>query len=121
VAASLPGETAVEVSLIPVGALAVFFGSTANAHMQIWSEPHIRGRVMAIYTLLTLGTTVVGGPFVGWVCGRWSPRTGIALAGTVTGTVAMVILVMRVVRTRDAGSLDRDPLPSAPRAPIALD
>ena len=25
---------------------------------------------MAIYTLLTLGTTVVGGPFIGWVCGR---------------------------------------------------
>ena len=121
VAASLPGETAVEVALVPVGALAVFFGSTANAHMQIWSEPHIRGRVMAIYTLLTLGTTVVGGPFVGWVCGRWSPRTGIALAGTVTGTVAMVIFVMRVARTRDPGSLDRDPLPSASRAPIALD
>ena len=49
--------------------------------MQIWSEPYIRGRVMAIYTLLTLGTTVVGGPFIGWVCGRWSPRTGLALAG----------------------------------------
>jgi MFS family permease len=74
VAASVPGQTPVELALVPVGALAVFFGSTANAHMQIWSEPHIRGRVMAIYTMLTLGTTVVGGPFVGWVCQQWSPR-----------------------------------------------
>jgi predicted MFS family arabinose efflux permease len=95
VAASLPGKIAVEIALIPVGALAVFFGSTANAHMQIWSEPHIRGRVMAIYTTLTLGTTVVGGPFVGWVCGRWSPRTGLALAGTVTMTAALAIFAVR--------------------------
>ena len=61
--------------------MAVFFGSTASGHMQIWSAPQLRGRVMAIYTLLTLGTTVVGGPFVGWVCQHWSPRTGLAVAG----------------------------------------
>jgi MFS family permease len=101
VAASLPTQTALEVALVPVGALAVFFGSTANAHMQIWSEPHIRGRVMAIYTLLTLGTTVVGGPFVGWVCERWSPRGGLALAGTVTITAAIVLSVLRRASLRE--------------------
>jgi MFS family permease len=103
VAASLPGKTAVELALVPVGALAVFFGTTANAHMQVWSEPHIRGRVMAIYTLLTLGTTVVGGPFVGWVCGTWSPRIGLGLAGTVTGSAAAVIFASRRVRARASG------------------
>ena len=95
VAASLPGQIAVEVALVPVGALAVFFGSTSNAHMQIWSEPYIRGRVMAIYTSLTLGTTVVGGPFVGWVCGHWSPRTGLAFAGAVTAAAAFVAMATR--------------------------
>jgi MFS family permease len=103
VAASLPGQIAVEAALVPVGALAVFFGSSANAHMQIWSEPHIRGRVMAIYTLLTLGTTVVGGPFIGWVCGHWSPRGGLALAGTATFTAATVLFL-----TRRAHLLDPD-------------
>ena len=68
-AASAPNQIVTEVMLVPVGVMAVFFGSTANAHMQIWSAPQLRGRVMAIYTLLTLGTTVVGGPFIGWVCG----------------------------------------------------
>ena len=43
---------------------------------------------MAIYTLLTLGTTVVGGPFVGWVCQYWSPRIGLAFAGGATVIVA---------------------------------
>jgi MFS family permease len=91
VAASMPTKLETELALIPLGALAVFFGSTANGHMQIWSAPQLRGRVMAIYTLLTLGTTVAGGPFVGWVCQHWSPRTGLAFAGAVTVTAALVL------------------------------
>lgn len=91
VAALLPSEALVAIALVPVGALAVFFGSNANAHMQMWSVPHFRGRVMAIYSLLTLGSTVVGGPFVGWVCQRWNPRAGIGLAGAVTVVAAIAV------------------------------
>jgi MFS family permease len=91
VAAALPQRFAVELALLPVGALAVFFGSTASAHMQISSARHLRGRVMAIYTSLTLGVTVIGGPFVGWVCQQWSPRTAIALAGAATASAAVLL------------------------------
>jgi MFS family permease len=100
IAASAPNQIVTEVMLVPVGVMAVFFGSTANAHMQIWSAPQLRGRVMAIYTLLTLGTTVVGGPFIGWVCGQWSPRTGLAFAGTATFVVAAALAVSRFARGR---------------------
>jgi predicted MFS family arabinose efflux permease len=113
-AASLPSQIAVEVALVPVGAAAVFFGSTANGHMQIWSEPHIRGRVMAIYTLLTLGTTVVGGPFIGWVCERWSPRGGLAFAGTATVSAAAIIFVSRRFRMRGARMRGAQPGVSRP-------
>jgi len=91
--ALLPGEVLVAVALVPVGAVAVFFGSTANAHMQMWSAPHFRGRVMAIYSILTLGSTVVGGPFIGWVCQHWSPRVGIGLAGAATAVTAGALAV----------------------------
>jgi MFS family permease len=91
VAAALPTQLAFEVALVPVGAMAVFFGTTASAHMQICSALELRGRVMAIYTLLTLGTTVAGGPFIGWVCGRWSPRAGFEVAGVATFTAASVL------------------------------
>jgi predicted MFS family arabinose efflux permease len=99
-AALLPGEILVAVALIPVGALAVFFGSTANAHMQMWSAPQYRGRVMAIYSMLTLGSTVVGGPFVGWVCQHWNPRAGLGLAGVAT-VVSAVALSLPSRRDRD--------------------
>ena len=101
VAANLSSRFAFEAALVPVGALAVFFGSTANGHMQIWSAPQLRGRVMAIYTLLTLGTTVVGGPVAGWVCQHWSPRTGIGLAGIVTLAAAIVLAVPLRARLRE--------------------
>ncbi len=91
IAASLPSRAAVEVALVPVGALAVFFGSSANAHMQLLSAPELRGRVMAIYTLLTLGVTVVGGPFVGWICQNWTPRAGIQVAGVATAGAAILL------------------------------
>ena len=93
VTASAPSQILTEITLIPLGAMAVFFGSTANAHMQIWSAPQLRGRVMAIYTLSTLGTTVVGGPTVGWICGQWSPRVGLAFSGSVTFLAALAVAI----------------------------
>jgi MFS family permease len=99
IAATLPNEVMVAAALVPVGALAVFFGSSANAHMQMWSEPSFRGRVMGIYSFLTLGSTVVGGPFVGWVCQHWNPRAGIGLAGIATA-VAAVALAAPLRRSR---------------------
>ena len=96
--AVMPSQITTELALVPVGAMAVFFGSTANAHMQIWSAPELRGRVMAIYSLLTLGTTVVGGPSVGWICQHWSPRTGLGFAGCATAVAALVLALRRNTR-----------------------
>jgi MFS family permease len=115
VAVAMPNELLVCIALVPVGALAVFFGSTSNAHMQMWSAPHFRGRVMGIYSFLTLGSTVVGGPFIGWVCGQWSPRAGIGLAG-VAAIVAAAVLSAPMRRER-AVEVDV----SAPLADAAID
>ena len=104
IAASLPNQTTFEIGLSPVGALAVFFGSSASAHLQISSAPELRGRVMSIYTLLTLGTTVVGGPAIGFICQRWSPHAGIAVAGFAT-VIAAVALLAR------SSAAERQPAP----------
>ena len=75
VTAAAPNEPTLFVSLVPTGALAVYFGAVANAHMQALSSQAFRGRVMSIYSILGLGSTVVGGPLVGWLSQRWSPRS----------------------------------------------
>ena len=63
---------------------------------------------MAIYMLLTLGSTVVGGPFVGWVCQQWNPRAGLGLAGVVTVSAAAVLAATRVRARVTAGVLEPD-------------
>ena len=61
---------------------------------------------MAIYMLLTLGTTVVGGPFVGWVCQHFNPRAGFALAGAATLLAALVLAspIPALIRSKAAGT-----------------
>ena len=100
VAASCTSELTFEIALVPVGAMAVFFGSTASAHMQISSALELRGRVMAIYMLLTLGTTVVGGPSIGFICQHWSPRIGLAVAGVATLGAATLLSLPLAARLR---------------------
>lgn len=92
VASVAPNVWLFQVTLVPVGALAVFFGTTANAYMQSWSGTHIRGRVMAIFTLLTMGSTVIGGPLVGWICQEWTPRIGFGGVGAATLLTAAALV-----------------------------
>lgn len=89
-------EALLVVSLVPTGALAVFFGATASAHMQASSAQQFRGRVMAVYSTLTLGATLVGGPLMGWVSEQWGARAGMGSAGAATlGAAVVVALVAR--------------------------
>jgi MFS family permease len=78
----------VAIALAPVGAFAVFFGATASAHMQATSAQQFRGRVMAVYTTLTLGATIVGGPLMGEISQRWGARAGLGVAGGATTAAA---------------------------------
>lgn len=59
------------------------FMATANATLQIESEPAMRGRVMALYGVLFLGSTPIGGPVMGLLADRFGARSAFALAGAV--------------------------------------
>jgi MFS family permease len=91
-----PNEPILFITLVPTGALAVFFGAAANAHMQALSLQAFRGRVMAIYSVLALGSTVIGGPLVGWLSQQWSPRVALGVAGIATLVAAGILAPGRV-------------------------
>ncbi|WP_432523931.1 MFS transporter [Kineococcus sp. SYSU DK006] len=78
--------------------------TTANATVQMSTEPRLRGRVMAIYMSLVQGGTVVGGPFVGWVGSRCGPEWSI-LVGSIPSTLVAVgvgAFLLRRARVRVA-------------------
>ena len=82
-----PWEPGTWVILVITGGGFISFMLTANATLQLSSEPAVRGRVMALYGLVFAGTTPVGAPFVGWVADNFGARPSIAVGG-VAGLVA---------------------------------
>ncbi len=80
------------VVLLPLGAAMVTFQATANSLLQLNSDPAIRGRVMALYVMVFLGSTPIGGPVVGWVAEHFGARAGLGLGGVATLVASVALL-----------------------------
>ena len=85
-----PSFTVMALLLVPTGVAVLTFTTTANTLVQLGSEPHVRGRVMALYVLVFLGGTPVGGPLVGGLSEVLGPRSGLLAGGLVTALAAVV-------------------------------
>ncbi|MEA2433626.1 MAG: hypothetical protein QOG54_1083 [Actinomycetota bacterium] len=70
--------------MVPLGASSMAFLSTMNSTLQLTSSDAMRGRVMALYFVLFLGSTPIGAPIVGWVAEAIDPRAALALGGAAT-------------------------------------
>jgi MFS family permease len=82
-APTLPLEVA---ALVATGMAALAFQTTANSLLQLRSEPALRGRVMAMYSVVFIGTTPIGAPIVGWIAQEFGPRAAMGL-----GAVAVLL------------------------------
>jgi MFS family permease len=69
-------------ALAAVGYASVMFLATGNSTLQLATDPQMRGRVMALWSVAFLGSTPIGGPLVGWITERSSARAA-ALIGVV--------------------------------------
>ena len=74
VAAIMPSYWPFSVALVFVGISAQSFTTTANSAMQLWTEPKMRGRVIAMFLALALGGTPFGAPLIGWIADSFGPR-----------------------------------------------
>jgi MFS family permease len=69
------------VVLAPLGAASVTLAASINSALQLASEPSMRGRVMALYSIVFLGSTPIGGPLAGWLAEAIDPRAALVMAG----------------------------------------
>jgi MFS family permease len=79
VAAAAPSLALQVLALVPLGAMTVTFSAGVNSTMQLAVVPAMRGRVMALYSVVFLGSTPIGAPLVGWLAEVAGPRAGMAL------------------------------------------
>jgi MFS family permease len=79
--------------MLPVGAASTAFIATSNSLLQLNATPEMRGRVMALFTMVFLGSTPLGGPLIGWISQVAGPREGLgvgAIAAIVAGAIGMI-------------------------------
>jgi MFS family permease len=73
------------VAVLPVmGLAAMTMLNTANATMQLGVTPTMRGRVMALYMALLMGSTTLGSPFIGWIGQTFGARWTLIVGGVLT-------------------------------------
>ena len=95
VAPTLPVAWAV---LPLLGAAGISFAIAGNSTLQLTSSEEMRGRVMALYAVIFLGSTPIGGPVAGWIGQHVGPRVGLGAGGVVAlvaGTLALSWLARR--------------------------
>ena len=102
IAALMPTYWTFAIALIPVGLSALTLLTTANATVQMTVEPAMRGRVMALYMAIFMGTTPIGAPIVGWIGEAWGPRWTILFGALVSlaAATAAILFLMRVNKVR---------------------
>ena len=99
--AIMPNLFATFIVLVLVGALSVLFISLGNTTLQLTSDPTMRGRVMALWSIAFLGTTPVGGPIIGAIADHSNPRIGLAVGGL--SAIIAAVLGAVLGRRRVAG------------------
>jgi MFS family permease len=103
-AAAMP-SLALEVPVVALlGASAVTFAAAINSSLQLSVEPEMRGRVMALYSVVFLGSTPIGGPLAGWLAEAYDPRMALLLAAvagiSAAGAAHLSFARMRAGRDR---------------------
>jgi MFS family permease len=105
-----PVLPAAAILMIPLGFTAMTFMITGNTMLQLTSRPEARGRVMALYGIVFLGSTPIGSPIVGLVGDHLGARVGFVLAGSVAGVMGVAVLwarqrrmAARIVQRQEAG------------------
>lgn len=104
VSSAMPSYAAYAVTLMFTGFMIVTLLTTANGYVQMTTDPALRGRVLALYMAVIMGSTPVGAPIAGWVADVFGPRAAIMLGGT-AGLIACAIGAIWVFTS---GRLHRD-------------
>jgi len=100
--AIMPTYLTFAVMCIPVGLASLTMMTSANATIQMSTEPQMRGRVMALYMMVFQGATPFGAPIVGWIGQQFGARWAIGIGGisAVLVSAAALLWVGRTMHVR---------------------
>jgi len=87
-----------------VGAASVAYMTATTAIAQVRTEPHMTGRVLAIQTVLLVGTAPIGGIILGAIADAVGARAPVVIGGVAAlAAAAFGVLAARRLDTRHVG------------------
>jgi MFS family permease len=115
-AAVAPGLGFFLVLLVGMGLTNLAFQAMANSSVQLWSDPHLRGRIMGLYMLVFTGGTPIGAPLIGAITSHFGPRVGMSVCGVIPAATAAALAAAHARRS-STKALPRTPTEMA-RQPV---
>jgi predicted MFS family arabinose efflux permease len=107
VAGVMPSYLAFALVCPVIGLCTLTMLNSANATMQLESEPALRGRVMALYMTIVMGGTPIGSPIIGWVGQQFGARWTLVGGGLLT--ILGVLLALSLFARRSAETAAEEP------------
>jgi MFS family permease len=106
-----PSFVTAMILLVPTGFFSIYLAQAANHRVQMGVHAEYRGRVMALYVLVFLGTTPLGASLAGWWGERFGVPSSIWTAGAVCFVAGVVALVWQLRMSGERLSLRVRPRP----------
>jgi MFS family permease len=76
-------------AVFAVGIASVLYTTATTALVQVEAAPEMHGRVLALQTVLSIGTTPIGGPLLGWLADVLGSRSPLVLGGAASLVAAL--------------------------------
>ncbi len=106
-----PNFVVAMILLVPTGFFSIFLAQAANHRVQMGVHTEYRGRVMALYVLVFLGTTPIGASLAGWWGEHYGVPSSIWAAGIVCLVAALAALVWQLRVSGDRLTVHRGSRP----------
>jgi len=119
IAGLLPSYLAFALFCPLIGLATITLLNSANATLQVESDPELRGRVMAIYMTIVMGGTPIGAPVIGWIGETYGARWTLIVGGVLV--LVGVALAMLVYRSSGLASFDHEQSGDRRQRPQQLD
>ncbi|GGN70442.1 MFS transporter [Actinoplanes lobatus] len=95
--------------LVPTGFFSIYLAQGANHRVQMGVDPAFRGRVMALYVLVFLGSTPIGATLSGWWGERFGVPSSIWAAGLVSFVAALGALAWQLRASGERLRIEKRP------------
>lgn len=98
-AAVTSGPILVLTVIAALGVVSGMFFASSSGSLQLNAGPGMRGRVMALYIVASLGPAALGSPLIGWIAATWNIQVVLIITGVSCLAACLAGIRRRVPRT----------------------